>query len=38
MGLVLVVALYPDAASTADDVVVPHQTDTRPADHRRSSP
>src|SRR6202035_3848917 len=30
MGLMLVVALYPDAASTADDVIVPHQTDTRP--------
>jgi glycerol uptake facilitator-like aquaporin len=38
MGLVLVVALYPDAASTADDVIVPHQTDTRPAGRWRSSP
>jgi len=25
IGVALVVALYPDAAQTADDVVVPHQ-------------
>ena len=37
VGLALVVALYPDAARSADDVVVPHQHITAPA-HRRRSP
>jgi glycerol uptake facilitator-like aquaporin len=31
VGLVLVRALYPDVAATADDVVLPHQTDGAPA-------
>ena len=26
IGLALIAALYPDAAATADDVVVPHHT------------
>jgi glycerol uptake facilitator-like aquaporin len=29
VGLALVVALYPDAAATADDVVIPHPAETR---------
>jgi glycerol uptake facilitator-like aquaporin len=29
VGLALLVALYPDAAATADDVVVPHPAETR---------
>src|SRR4029077_7951170 len=28
LGLALVAALYPDAAATANDVVVPHRTET----------
>ena len=44
VGLALVTALYPDAAATADDAVVPHHDPTRsapldhrPADHRSPS-
>ena len=45
VGLALVTALYPDAAATADDAVVPHHDtstrsaplDHRPADHRSPS-
>ena len=43
VGLALVTALYPDAAATADDAVVPHHgtpvapLDHRPADHRSPS-
>ncbi|TSD94890.1 aquaporin family protein [Skermania sp. ID1734] len=45
VGLALVTALYPDAAATADDAVVPHHDTTtrsapldhRPADHRSPS-
>lgn len=33
VGLALVVALYPDVADTADDVVVPHNTKTHHADN-----
>ena len=34
VGLALVVALYPDVADSADDVVIPHHTETR---HRSST-
>jgi glycerol uptake facilitator-like aquaporin len=37
IGLALVVALYPDAAASADDVVTPHRPDTDHADQRSSS-
>jgi glycerol uptake facilitator-like aquaporin len=38
IGLALIAALYPDAASSADDVVIPHhETQARNADHRSSS-
>ena len=37
VGLALVVALYPDAARTADDVVVPHRDPASPAEQRSSS-
>ena len=37
LGLALIAALYPDAAATADDVVVPHHTDVRHADQRSST-
>ncbi|MDR3660176.1 MAG: aquaporin family protein [Mycobacterium sp.] len=38
VGLALIVVLYPDAAATADDVVVPHPHATHfDAEHRRSS-
>jgi glycerol uptake facilitator-like aquaporin len=38
LGLALVAALYPDAAATANDVVVPHHTEkTHHADQRSSS-
>lgn len=37
VGLALVVALYPDAARTADDVVVPHRDPATPAEQRSSS-
>lgn len=36
IGLALLVALYPDAATTAEDVVVPHNTQTQHADQRSS--
>ena len=37
LGLALVAALYPDAAGTANDVVIPHQTDAHHADQRSST-
>ena len=37
LGLALIAALYPDAAATADDVVVPHHTETHHADQRSST-
>lgn len=37
IGLALIVALYPDAASSADDVVIPHHTETHHADQRSST-
>ena len=38
IGLALIAALYPDAATTADDVVVPHQHTTHHTNvDRRSS-
>ena len=36
VGLALVTALYPDAAATADDVVVPHEHLPAHVDHRRA--
>ena len=36
IGLALLVALYPDAATTAEDVVVPHNTPPHHADQRSS--
>lgn len=38
IGLALIVVLYPDAAATADDVVVPHPHATRPVTEHRSAP
>jgi glycerol uptake facilitator-like aquaporin len=38
IGLALVVVLYPDAARTADEVVVPHPHAQHPTAHERSSP
>ena len=38
IGLALITALYPDAARTADDVVIPHhRTQAHDADQRSSS-
>ena len=37
LGLALVAALYPDAAATADDVVVPHPHNAYHADQRSST-
>jgi glycerol uptake facilitator-like aquaporin len=37
IGLALVAALYPDAAASADDVVIPHHTDTHHAEQRSST-
>ena len=37
LGLALIAALYPDAAATANDVVIPHQTDAHHADQRSST-
>ncbi|ULE35305.1 aquaporin [Mycobacterium sp. IDR2000157661] len=37
VGLALVAALYPDAAQTADDVVVPHRGPATPAEQRSPS-
>ena len=37
LGLALIAALYPDAAATADDVVIPHPADTHHADQRSST-
>ena len=37
IGLALIAALYPDAAATADDVVIPHHTETHHADQRSST-
>jgi glycerol uptake facilitator-like aquaporin len=37
LGLALIAALYPDAAATANDVVVPHHAETHHADQRSST-
>ena len=37
LGLALVAALYPDAAATANDVVIPHHTETDHADQRSAT-
>ena len=37
IGLALVIALYPDAASTADDVVVPHPHNAHHTEQRSST-
>ena len=37
LGLALIAALYPDAAATADDVVIPHHAETHHADQRSST-
>ena len=37
LGLALIAALYPDAASTADDALIPHHWPTR-ADTEQRSP
>ena len=37
LGLALIAALYPDAAATADDVVIPHHADAHHADERSST-
>ena len=36
-GLALIAALYPDAAATANDVVIPHHTETHHADQRSAT-
>ena len=37
LGLALIAALYPDAAATADDVVIPHHAETHHTDQRRAT-
>ena len=37
LGLALIAALYPDAAATANDVVIPHHADAHHADQRSST-
>src|SRR5271165_3465199 len=37
LGLALIATLYPDAAASANDVVIPHQTDAHHADQRSST-
>ena len=37
LGLALIAAVYPDAAATADDVVIPHHAETHHADQRSST-
>ena len=37
LGVALIAVLYPDAAATATDVVIPHHTDAHHADQRSAT-